>query len=304
MAKTSINTHTGEAFRAHYIQPETNANGLLKTGFGLFFIIRLEEMTRLMKLPVPPTRVSNHTIIYLTEGEATMNIGSETHRIYPNECLIVPAGQVFSFDKVEENKGYLCSVHPDFIVGRFSTSERLREFEFLWVWGNPRIHLDDQTAGFAGQLLSRMLLNYSEQGLTQPDVIQAYFVALLCELNRAYKPMSVSLQTNAVSLTNQFKELLFANVRTYQLVSDYASLLHITPNHLNKSVKAITGQSPTKWIDAAIVLEAKVLLHQTSLSVAEVAADVGIIDASYFSRLFKKYTGVTPMHFRRMIEIS
>ena len=81
-------------------------------------------------------------------------------------------------------------------------------------------------------------------------------------------------------------------------------MLHITPNHLNKSVRKITSQSPTKWIDEAIVLEAKVLLHQTHLSISEVAAEAGIPDASYFSRLFKRYVGVTPMRFRQMIEVS
>lgn len=300
----SIKTYTGESFGTHYFQPQIDASGLLKIDFGTFFIIRLEEMTRLMKLPVPPTRVNNHTLIYLTRGETTMKIGSETHRIHPNEGLVVPAGQVFSFDTVQDNQGYLCSVHPDFISGKFSPSERLREFDFLRVWGNPRIPLDGKTAGFMVNLLERMLIDYLQHGLTQPDVIQSYFVALLCELNRAYTTTLVAPQTNAALLANRFKELLFTHVNTHHLVADYASLLSITPNHLNKSVKAITGQSPTKWIDEAIVLEAKILLYQTNFPVSAIAAEVGIADASYFSRLFKKYAGVTPMRFRRMIETS
>ena len=191
-------------------------------------------MTRLMKLPVPPTRINNHIFVYLTDGEATMNGGSETYRVLPGACLIVPAGQVFSFDKVEDNRGYLCSVHPDFIVGRFGTSALLSQFEFLRVWGNPLVGLDPPASGFVADLMERMLLDYSEHGLTgaperQPDLIQAYFIALLCELNRAYKPISANGQTHAVAITNRFKELLFAHVKTRQLVADYASLLNITP---------------------------------------------------------------------------
>ena len=299
-----IRTHSGEAFRNSYIQREARADDLLKANFGQFFIIPLEEMTRLMKLPVPPNRVSNHTLIFLTGGETTLNSGSETYRVLPNECLIVPAGQVFSFDRVEPNTGYLCSIHPDFMVGKFGSAELLSQFEFLRVWGNPHSCPDEQTACFVTQLLNRMFLRYSAHGLVQPDLIQSYFIALLCELNGVYKPASGSGQTNAVSITNRFRELLFERVKTHQLVSEYAALLHITPNHLNKSVKAVTGQSPTKWIDEAIVLEAKVLLHQTTLSVNEVANEVGITDASYFSRLFRKYAGVTPVGFRRLIETS
>jgi AraC family transcriptional regulator, transcriptional activator of pobA len=69
-------------------------------------------------------------------------------------------------------------------------------------------------------------------------------------------------------------------------------------------VKTITGKSPTKWIDDTLVLEAKVLLYQTKLTINEVAAEIGIYDQSYFSRLFKKYEGVTPFEFRKKIETS
>jgi AraC family transcriptional regulator, transcriptional activator of pobA len=81
-------------------------------------------------------------------------------------------------------------------------------------------------------------------------------------------------------------------------------MLNITPNHLNKLVKTITGKSPTKWIDDTLVLEAKVLLYQTSLTINEVASEIGIYDQSYFSRLFKKYEGITPLEFRKKIEKS
>lgn len=153
-------------------------------------------------------------------------------------------------------------------------------------------------------MLKRIFLDYSENGLKNADIIQSYLIALLCEVNRVYKPLSTSKQTTAVTLTNKFKELIFLNIKTKHLVRDYASLLHVTPNHLNKSIKTITGKSPTKWIDEALVLEAKVLLYQTNLTINEVASEIGIYDQSYFSRLFKKYEGITPLAFRNKIEKS
>lgn len=59
------------------------------------------------RVPVPPTRATRHSILYLTEGEAIMTIGSETYTICKNECLIVPAGQVYSFANPDINKGHL-----------------------------------------------------------------------------------------------------------------------------------------------------------------------------------------------------
>ncbi|WP_210422405.1 AraC family transcriptional regulator [Spirosoma sp. KCTC 42546] len=304
MPKTNIRIYSTETFRDAYMQPEQQLDAILKSDFGKFFIVKVEELIRLIKLPVPPIRSTTHTFIYLTDGEAVMTIGSETYTIFKNECLVVPAGQVYSFNNVDENHGYLCNFHDDIVIGKFGKNELLKDFEFLRVWGNPRIQLDKQTSKFVRRLLKRILLDYSENGLANLDIIQSYFIALLCEVNRVYKPVSASTQTHSVGIANRFRELLVDRIKTSHRVTDYASELNITPNHLNKAVRTITGKSPTKWIDEAIVLEAKVLLYQSKLSISEIATEIGLADPSYFSRLFKKQEGITPVAFRKMIETS
>lgn len=279
-------------------------DGLLKADFGKFFIVKVEHLIRQIKLPVPPNRATTHTFIYLTSGTANMNIGSSSFTIRKGECLIVPAGQVFSFSKLDINKGFLCNFHNDIIIGKFGKSDLLQDFEFLSVYGNPHIRLDNQSSKQVLQLLQRIYSDYSKSGLKNIDIIQSYFIALLCEINLTYNPLSNSKQTSAINITNKFKQFLFSNIKEKHLVTDYAAMMNITPNHLNKAVKAITSKSPTKWIDETLVLEAKVLLYQTTHSINEVATDIGIFDPSYFSRLFKKYEGVTPLEFRKRIEMS
>lgn len=288
------------------MKPEQELDKLLKSGYDRFFIVKIEDIIRLMKLPVPSNRVNTHTLMYLTEGYITMSIGSEDYTIYQDECLVVAAGQVFSIGNVDvsSGKGYLCSFHDDMIIGKFGKNELLKDFEFLRVWGNPRIGLGQEISEFVKPLFHRLLIEYSRHGLSHPDIVQSYFIALLCEINSVYQPVSSSIQSNAVLISNRFKELIAEHIKTQHRVSEYAALLSITPNHLNKSVKSVTGKSPSKWIDETLVLEAKVLLYQSNLSISEVAAELGFFDPSYFSRLFKKYEGVTPLVFRKMIEKS
>jgi AraC-like DNA-binding protein/mannose-6-phosphate isomerase-like protein (cupin superfamily) len=301
---TEITTYSPDRFLQAYIRSEKELDDMLKPDFSKFFMVKVQDLLRLIRLPVPPVRTTNHTFIFITHGQATMVIGSERYKIHKNECLFVPAGQVYSFARRDKNRGYLCNFHDDFIIGKLGTTELLKDFEFLKVWGNPCIKFDIQTSKFVLHLFKRLLQAYSTSGLKSINLLQSYFIALLCEVNNVYKPLSFSPQTNSVNINNRFRELLFANFRSKQLVTDYASLLNITPNHLNKVVKLISGKSPTKWIDEAIVLEAKVLLYQSNSTVRDIAAEVGIFDQSYFSRLFKKYEGVTPLQFRRMIEKS
>ena len=129
------------------------------------------------------------------------------------------------------DKGYICGFHDDFIVGKFGKNDLFKTFEFLNVWGNPNIKFGARSSGFVLQLLKRIFTDYSKNGLQNIDLIQSYFIALLCEINHVYQPVSNGRQ-------------------------------------------------------------------------AKVASEIGIYDQSYFSRLFKKYEGVTPLLFRKMVAIS
>lgn len=302
--KKGIAVYHPGSFTARFMQPRKELDNILKPDFDKFFIVRVEEMYRLVTQAVPASRSTNHSCLFITGGEASIKIGSGLYTIHKNEMLFVPAGQVFSFKSGEVNKGYLCNFHTDILTGKYSTQEPLKAFDFLRVWGNPKVQLDNQTAKFVLHLFKRLLLDYSRNGLSNLEIIQPYLITLLCEVKQLYKPLTGSHQTAAINITHRFKELLFAHIRTLHLVTDYASLLNITPNHLNKSLKAVTGKSPARWIGETIVLEAKVLLSQSSLPISEVAEDVGFEDQSYFTRLFKKYEGITPTDFRKKIELS
>lgn len=301
--KSKITVYDPPSFLSRFM-PSGELMALMKADYGKFLVVKLEDMYKHVTHAVPASRSVTHSCLYLTSGVANMKIGSETYTIHKDEMLFVPAGQVFSFGENDVNKGYLCSFHQDILMGKFASASLLQEFEFLQVWGNPRVRLSKEISRFVLHLFKRILYEYSHNGLNNLDIIQPYFITLLSEVKSAYEPLSTSTQTTAVHSANRFRELVFTHFRTHHLVSDYAALLNISPNHLNKSVKAITGKSPTKWIDETIVLEAKVLLSQTSFSISEIATEVGIGDQSYFTRLFRKYEGITPSEFRRRIKKS
>jgi AraC family transcriptional activator of pobA len=261
-----------------------------------FFIVRVEDMYRHLRGPVPAVRAAAHTALFITTGEARMAVGYDQYVVHPHELLLVPAGQVYSFWPHDVNTGYLCHFHPE-LLGRGGTPEP----EFLTGWGYPLLHFEAGAASFVQQLLQRMLAVYEAQGLAALAVLLPHLASLLAEATQAYGPRPGAAPSAAATLTQAFKTLLSRHIRHAHRVTAYADLLHVTPNHLNKAVKAVTGKSPTTWIDEALVLEAKALLFQTTLPVAEVAALVGVHDPSYFSRLFKKLEGHSPSALRQQL---
>lgn len=99
-------------------------------------------------------------------------------------------------------------------------------------------------------------------------------------------------------ITKAFKQILEQKYITVKRPADYAQALNISTPYLNECIKNTTGYSVSYHIQQRIVLEAKRLLYHSDQSVKEIATALGYDDYSYFSRLFTKVAGITPLAFR------
>ena len=148
-------------------------------------------------------------------------------------------------------------------------------------------------------MLNRLKSEYD--GRTEKfDIISVYLLALLAEVKRFYGTVFKPSENAAFRITQQYKEALMRSVYKKQKVNEYADLLAVTPNHLNKCVKAVMGKSAHDLLDEMILLKAKALLKQTNLPISDVADKIGKEYLSDFIRFFKSKTGVTPTEYRQM----
>ena len=102
-------------------------------------------------------------------------------------------------------------------------------------------------------------------------------------------------------MVNRFFELLFDRSQVLDSVSGYAERLGISPSYLNKLVRTQTRHSAMDWVEISRVNWAKSLLKDSDLSVGEVSVAIGVDDPSYFTRFFRKSTGMTPSGFRKQM---
>ncbi len=304
--KSKIKTLNPDEFLENFMDSGSKRDEIFKQDFARFYIARLQDLREISKSPVPPVKAETHTLLFLTKGTLIMKIGFHSIKIYKNECVLIPAGQVFSHesDEKELGEGFICGFADDFLISQIGNRELLKKFEFLTIWGNPIIKLQKENALFIVQLLKRNWREYVSNGLKNKLILEAHLIATLCDLNIDYQPLSNSTNKTAIALTNRFKELLHKNIHLNHKVSDYASMLHVSTNHLNKVVKLITQKSPSKWIGETLITQSKVLLFQSNQPINIIASELGIDDASYFSRLFKKHEGVSPAAYRKMIDLS
>jgi len=95
-----------------------------------------------------------------------------------------------------------------------------------------------------------------------------------------------------------FRELVDMHFREHWSLGAYAAELGLTLATLGRLCQEHLGMTPMNVINARLVLEAKRALGHSSLSVKEIAHDLGFVDVGYFSRFFRKHSGVSPSGFR------
>ena len=245
---------------------------------------------------MPPHRSAIHSFFLLCSGTVLAEIGGKTYLIKERELVMIPAGQVFSIKYFENSQGYMGGFYPKF----FPNENLFAKYDFMRVWGSPKIELDNLSFSRQYPLFDRM---YEEFVQDKPnmEIIRAYMSAVLAEADAVYRKTIKEVVVHNNSICCKFLDMLFSGAEGAQImqVAEYARGLNITPNHLNKIVKGATGKSTSMWIEEAVMQRAKVLLATTDLPLSEIAARTGIMDQSYFARKFKKHEGVSPSEFRQ-----
>ena len=99
-------------------------------------------------------------------------------------------------------------------------------------------------------------------------------------------------------LFQQFKTLVSRHCERERKIPFYADLLHITPHHLSAVISRASGHSAMYWINRAVVLRAKVLLHTSGLLTYEIAERLHFANPPAFNNFFKRETGLTPKEYR------
>ncbi|MBR6658935.1 MAG: AraC family transcriptional regulator [Paludibacteraceae bacterium] len=79
----------------------------------------------------------------------------------------------------------------------------------------------------------------------------------------------------------------------------YAERLSLTPHYLSALIKQTSGETVMQWINKMVVFKAKELLKEGNLLVYEIADELNFPNPSFFSRFFKKQTGITPFQYQK-----
>ena len=124
------------------------------------------------------------------------------------------------------------------------------------------------------------------------------FVGIVAGYFKRVNSRQNSYNSRHAEIVLQLNSLLQTDITESHSTSYYADKLNLSPVYLNEVVKIVTGWSVSNYIRNEVILRAKRLLYHTNLTVKEIASSLGFEDNAYFTRLFTKATGKSPLQFR------
>lgn len=93
---------------------------------------------------------------------------------------------------------------------------------------------------------------------------------------------------------------LMQNFQQNTTLEQLGAQFNLNPFYLQKQFKRYVGQTPSEYVIYLRITRAKELLRNTQKTISEIAAEVGIDNLGYFTRLFKKQEGMTPRDYSKL----
>jgi AraC family transcriptional regulator, transcriptional activator of pobA len=228
--------------------------------------------------------------------------------------LIEKQGILFATPKIpyrytpqnKEQSGFFCVFTKEFL-SKSKTGLLIDDLPIYQPNSDFVYQLDDEQYLDLELIFRKMDAELSSGYAFKYDLLRNYVMELI-HTGQKLRPMeSAVTATNAASrISSLFIELLerqFPIESDAQMIQlkkpvDFAIVLGIHINHLNKVLKETTGKSTTEIVNGRIAEEAKILLKQTQWNVSEIAYSLGFDEVAHFSNFFKKHTALSPLKFR------
>lgn len=179
----------------------------------------------------------------------------------------------------------------------FTGKDCKKILEELGIYGITVFNMGKSTAFESA--FEKMTLEYSLKKSGYEYYCAALLLQLLTIISRKYELSKIHVDRESEKRINHALEVIYRSISVDISVDDLAKECCLSTGHFSHLFKEIVGVSPHSYIVFLRMEKARDLLLNTRLSIREVGELVGCPDQNYFSRLFKKHSGLSPSEFRK-----
>jgi AraC family transcriptional regulator, transcriptional activator of pobA len=249
-----------------------------------------------------PHRHDFFEVLYLLKGSGYHVIDTNKYEIKPPCVFFMSPGQAHKLELSNDIEGFIFIFTADFYLLNRSNQNTLIEFPFFYTihQDNPPLLLKNESdIRFLESLFRQSISEIRDAVESNTEMLRSILDLILTTCAARYEVTENLLNKGKGQiLVKRFFHLVEENHQKNLSMSDYSGMIGITPNHLTQTVKLLTGKTSSQIVKAKQLLEIKRLLVHTNLSVSEIANQLNFEDQSYFTKFFKRETGITPIQYR------
>lgn len=243
-----------------------------------------------------------HQLQFLSRGLAQVTLDDVPQPMAAPALLLVAPGCVHALRYQPGSEGCQVTVPSTRLHAAFADSPA-----FLALLGTTQLLQGDavrQDLPRVAALWDALAEEFDGAAPGRGQALQAHLVLLLTGLLRRLAPAPADEARRALrdTLVQRYRALVELHLRRQPPLGFFAAQLKVTPDHLSRSCRSVTGQSALALLHERLQLEARRLLAYTDAPVAAVARDLGFEDASYFSRFFARRAGCAPQDWRALLQ--
>ncbi|GGN13373.1 AraC family transcriptional regulator [Dyadobacter beijingensis] len=294
-----------EPYRLRSISELHRIAGIAKPHHPLISILNLEGLTNNTDIT---SVIFDFYVVSMKRGCDKLFYGQQKYDFDEGVMAFLAPGQIL---RGEENgmphnlRGWMLFIHPDFLWNT-SLAKKIKQYEYFGYSTNEALFLSDKEESVINSIVDNIQNEYSSNiDKFSQDVIVAQLEVLFTYAQRFYERQFITRKITNSKILNRVEEVLADYFNNEDLLSEglptvqyVASELNISVKYLGSLLKQLTGQSTQQHIHEKLIDKAKEKLSTTSLSISEIAYELGFEHSQSFSKLFKTKTSQSPLEFR------
>lgn len=247
-----------------------------------------------------------YSVLFFTKGNSSIRLNNDTYTVQPQTICLIAPNQMHSFEGFDDVDGIIFFFCQDFYVEEFSFIRLLNVFSCTSHVNsnvcNPCIDLSDQEFNPIIDIVKSVSNEYESftPSNNSATIIRSLLNIMLLKLSELYDAKSGKSNKGDNILIHALSHLVDAYFIKEQHIGFYTSAFNISEKQLNDICKRHFNYGLKKILQDRLMQEARKLLLSSGLSVAEIAYKLNFDDNSYFNKVFKNKTGLTPKRFREM----
>lgn len=262
--------------------------------------IASEQMSDIIvgRLTDRPTLMPEMRIIIIRRGWMEVEVNLTPRRIEAGTLVFVGTDSVVQIERASDDlSDFALSMSSDLFTlataGRVPKAfdGHLRDFS---------LQLSPDDADFLAHLHQLIYQNTRRQVPDSQVTLHliSSFLWFVSQLWSQHEETALRSMTREQRLFSEFIQTVNRDVRQQHQVEYYASKFCMVPRYFSSVIHRVSGKPPKEWIDDALLTQVKMELRYTDKTVVQISDDNNFPNPSFFSKFFKRLTGMTPMEYK------